>query len=308
MRKPISEHSTTIKAGKGSKSAPRDSLLEPVNGGAVRRVEFHEAAPEPTFTEEPARQYQARHDASIDQIHFEVDNLDRLSRGAPARARRPREAPVTRRVYDTKLGGVNESRMKTTHGERRVLYTSKSVSGRQHEERFHSGLVDRIISEKYNAGPSFDAVDDAAPKRKLLGRKKKAAEAVFTPEPAAEAEYQPQCGAITRDGVQCRNSCKDGSEYCGSHQTYAPQALEDLLDTKPAAGEDTKPGTGDSAGNGQCAAYTKESLQCKRNSRQGSKYCSVHKGYRAPSKASLTAKLDTKPRHAGAKDTVPKVR
>ncbi len=302
MRKPISEHKTTIKAGKGSKEAHRDSLLEPVHGGSVRRVEFRESAPEPSFRREPESQYRARHDDSMDAIHFEVDNLNRIARGAPARARQPREKPVTERVYDTKLGGVNASSMKTTRGERRVLYTSRQVEGRQHEERFHSGLVDRIISEKYAAGPSFEAVEEAPAKRKLLGRKKK------TAAPVVEEEYQPQCAAVTRDGLQCRNSCKDRSEYCGAHQAYAPQALEALLDTKPARGEDTKAGTGDSAGTGQCAAYTKESLQCKRNSRAGSKYCGVHKGYRAPSKSSLTAKLDTVPRHAGAKDTVPKVR
>ncbi len=301
MRKPISEHSTTIKAGKGSKQAPRESLLEPVGGGAVRRVEFHEAAPEPTPEPEPQREreYHARHDASIDQIHFEVDNLDRLSRGAPARARRPREAPETQRVYDTKRGGVNASTMKTTHGEKRVLYTSRQVEGRQHEERFHSGLVDRIISEKFQ---SETTTTEAPRKRTLLGRKKK------EPVVEVEDEYQPQCAAVTRDNLQCRNSAKGGSEYCGSHQSYAPQALEDLLDTQPARGEDTKAGHSDTSGTGQCAAYTKESLQCKRSSRQGSKYCSVHKGYRAPSKSSLAAKLDTKPRHAGAKDTVPKVR
>ncbi len=306
MAKPISEHKTTIKAAKGSKQAPRESLLEPVHGGSVRRVEFHEAPPEPVFREEPERVYRAQHDASMDQIHFEVDNLDRMLRGAPARARRPREAPRTERVFETKLGGVNAARMRTTHGEKRVLYTSKQVEGRQQEQRFHSGLVDRILSEKYNAGPTFEPVEEPAPKRKLLGRKKD--KAVKAAPAVVEEEYQPQCAAITRDGMQCRNSCKDRSEYCGAHQTYAPKALNDLLDTTPSRGEDTKPGVGDAAGTGQCAAYTKESLQCKRSSRSGSKYCAIHKGYRAPSKAALTAKLDTKPRHAGAKDTVPKVR
>lgn len=39
---------------------------------------------------------------------------------------------------------------------------------------------------------------------------------------------QPQCGALTEDGMQCRNSSRDGSRYCISHKGYQPPTAKGL--------------------------------------------------------------------------------
>jgi len=66
---------------------------------------------------------------------------------------------------------------------------------------------------------------------------------------AKEAAYRPQCAALTEDGLQCRNSAREGSKYCGSHFGYQPPVMAkatvdetdtvarvpDAPDTKPSA-------------------------------------------------------------------------
>lgn len=312
MRKPVSEHSSTIKAKKGSgtrKSEPRTSRLEAVPGGSVRRIEFEDDEPTPRRAAEPS--YHPRTHDSMDQIHFEVDNLDRLRRGLRPRTRKQRSSET---LYETDRGAVRRSRVETEKGDREMFHTSRRKGRIEEERRFNPAMVDRIISRvDDDQGPRFEEAGAEEPKKGLLKRtktvKKTTKRKVTKPVPRPEEpEYQPQCAAITRDGMQCRNSAKAGSDMCGSHQSYAPRSAAEVLDTLPTRGEDTLAGEGDQAGTGQCAAYTKEGLQCRRSSRKSSKYCSVHKGYRQPSKAALEKRMDTKPRHAKAEDTLPRTK
>lgn len=330
MPKPITEHSTSF--GGGGKTAPpkpvsHETVLKlAANDGHVRRVEFEAAGTPGARTDPTIKHINLRNHDSIEDIRFEIDNLDRIRRGGAPRARAPRERPATRRVFETRGGAVNAAQMETERGERRVLYTSKKQGNAEHETRFHSGLVDRIIAEKYQGGPRFETADQMEEKVGLFGRKKDTSEGkvemvkrgvkpkkaktskAAKPDKKPEALYQPQCGAVTRDGMQCRNSSKTGTDYCGAHQTYSPRSIEDLLDTQPARGDDKKPGSGDLSGTGQCAAYTKDSLQCRNRSANASKYCGSHKSYRAPNKAALSKSIDTEPRFKNAPDTLPKFR
>jgi hypothetical protein len=65
----------------------------------------------------------------------------------------------------------------------------------------------------------------------------------------AEAAYRPQCSALTEEGVQCRNSAREGSKYCAPHFGYQPPVLgkatvdrkDTLAHVKDAP--DTKPST-----------------------------------------------------------------
>ena len=66
---------------------------------------------------------------------------------------------------------------------------------------------------------------------------------------AKEAGYRPQCAAITEEGVQCRNSAREGSKYCAPHFGYQPPVLakstvedKDTL-ARVEQAPDTKPST-----------------------------------------------------------------
>lgn len=251
MGKSQVEHSTTIKAKK--RKVVDSERVEPVSeGGNVRRIEFEGREPvrERTVTR-TEREWRPRHAASIEDIHFEVDQLGRRRRAAPK--------PRPRREHD-----------------------------------IHPVHVDKAIVTR-------ESRKAAAATKKSRRKAREAPEA--KPE---EPQYQPQCGAITSAAKQCRNSAKAGSKYCGAHQGYTQARGAKVLDTKPRAGtEDTKPGQKGSMATSQCAAYTKDGVQCKHVSRKRSKYCGIHKNYRAPSKGQLATRLDTKPRHAKAEDTKP---
>lgn len=136
---------------------------------------------------------------------------------------------------------------------------------------------------------------------------------------ASAKEYQPQCAALTANGAQCRNSARGDSKYCASHKGYHPPGVTraaELVETAPA--NDDAPdfhvslqgalGDADAEVGGQCAAITANGAQCRRTSREGSKYCSSHKGYQPPTAKQVVEGRDTKPRHAGAADTKPSVR
>lgn len=138
------------------------------------------------------------------------------------------------------------------------------------------------------------------------------------PEPvAAASEYQPQCSALRADGVQCRNSARGGSKYCGSHVGYQPRTAVGVVrqtDTtsKVARRDTTTSFVGDAVavtGRGaQCQALTASSLQCKNTVRPGSQFCVAHAGYRSPTPDSVVRGRDSKPRWAQAPDTLPSVR
>ncbi len=345
MAKPLTEHSTKLRAGKGKKDADapsslpaRSRVLEPVEGGRVRRIVFEgdepvEAPVKPQSAQRRAAdEWMPRHSASMDDIEFEVDHLDRLKpRRRDATAG---DAPVTTdTLYETDRGGVHEARQMTERGERRVLYTTKRDGDRVEERRFSGRMVDEVLA-KHDTPVDEEVVREESveyvsrkrrvveevvvePKKARKAKAPKAAKSAMNEKAAkaapipAESDYQPQCAAVTKGGVQCRNSSKDGSRHCGSHQGYKPVALDDLADTAPAHGgaADTLPGKGDEKAAGgkqaQCGAYTSSGMQCRNSSRKSSKYCGAHKGYRAPSKAQLESRLDTKPRWEKAPDTLP---
>lgn len=254
MPKPIAETSTTIKAGKSKhkvtrdvNEAPRRDLLQPVGGGRVRRVEF-----EPEVETRTAEvRYQPKHDASMDHIHFEVDNIDRLQRGVePRRA----TALESKRVFETKKGGVNATDVDTHRGRRRVLYTERKRGERTEETRFHSGLVDKIIAERYKGGPQFEEVDEEKPRFGLFKKKDDAKPATRT------RRKETVTTTVTKGGKTTTSTTTKTSGW-------SPD--EPKADTK------------------QCAAYTKDGDQCKRNARKRAKYCTQHRNYRAPSKKDL---------------------
>ncbi len=256
MPKPIAETSTTIKAGKPKRGVTRDvndtprrDLLQPVGGGSVRRVEFE---PEHPQTRSAEVHYQPKHEASMDHIHFEVDNIDRLQRGTEPRRAKPLE---TRRVFETKKGGVNATDVDTHRGRRRVLYTERKRGERTEETRFHSGLVDKIIAERYKDGPPFEAVDEDKPRFGLFKKKE---------EPVR-----------TRKETVTKTTTKDGKTTTKTTTKVTKSGW-----TPPA---DDEAGTVAK----QCAAYTKDGDQCKRNARKRGKYCTQHRNYRAPSKKDL---------------------
>ncbi len=320
MARPLTEHSTKLRTGKGARTpsdaaphAPaRSRVLEPVDGGRLRRIVF-EGSERPASTPEPmpahheASAWRSRSGDDIDDIRFEVDNLHRTrSRSKPLDLDAPME---TGSVYETDRGAIREARQ----GDRRVLYTARRTDAGVEERRFTSNLVDMVLAKKTPVEEET-VVEESV---EYVPRRRRVVEElpVDVPERAGSesATYQPQCVAVTRSGLQCRNSAKGGSELCGSHQDYTPASLADLTDTEPAVAgaEDTKAGGGKKHAVGgkqaQCGAYTKDGLQCRNSSRKGSKYCVTHKGYRAPTRAQLEARLDTKPRWAQAPDTMPTV-
>lgn len=292
-------------------------LLEPVNGGNVRRIVFEgREATEPQYVEQGERVYRPRHVAPIDEIEFEIDHL-----GKRRTTKRTRTFESNRTLYETDRGSaVREDVAPSRRGGRRVLYTTVDKGTHQEERRFSDAAVDRIIAG-VELEPEVEVIKTK--KTKIVKRKRKVVEKVpvkAEPEPEESFEvvdgYQPQCEAVTKGGKQCRNSSRKSSKYCGAHKGYKPRSLDSVMadkDTAPANenAEDTLPGEAASKKSdyqAQCAAYTKDGMQCKNSSRKKSKYCGAHKKYRAPSKDQLLKQMDTPPRWAGAKDTVPNVK
>ena len=163
--------------------------------------------------------------------------------------------------------------------------------------------------------PAKAAPANAAPAKKPAAKKAPAKKAAAK-KPAAK-KLQPQCAALTAGGDQCKNSARGGSKYCGSHKGYQPPSAGSVQKKKDTAnrkgGLDTIPGKGSTGksktgGQAQCAALTADGKQCRNQSRDSSKYCGSHKGYRHASTASKVKKADTKPRVAKAKDTKPSTR
>jgi len=341
MAKPITEHAATVKADKKNEVEFEEvefeesgGRMQPVSGGRVRRIVFEGRAPViEEVRSEPGGEkvYHPRHRAPIQDIHKEIDRL-----GSPApRADREAPTPHEEAVYTTQRGG--EVRTAFIPG-RRVHYTTVDKGSHVEDRRFSVTDVDRIIAG-VDLEPRVEVVreerTEVRKRRRTVVEKvpvkaakkpakkakptKKAKKPEVEPEPVFEAvdkEYRPQCAAVTSAGVQCRNSARGGSDYCGSHKGYHPKSLESALaakDTVPAnvKAEDTLPGVSGKKGGDhqpQCAAYTKDGLQCKNSSRKSSKYCGSHKGYRAPSKADLMRRMDTKPRWAKAEDTAPRLK
>lgn len=327
MARPLTEHSAKLRAGKGTQqpanAAPntastsaRSRVLEPVEGGRVRRIVFEGTDAEEPVRMEPSHResdpWAPRHRASMDDIRFEVDNLNRF------RTRRQQTSSAsaqmeTGTVYETDGGSVREAKQ----GERRVFYTATRVGDRVQERRFSGHVVDEILRKRNPV--EEDVVKEESVE--YVSRKRRVVEEVVV-EPkrrrkadkksaVVESAFQPQCTAVTKDGLQCRNSSKTATAYCGAHQSYKARSLDEVTDTVPrvVGAEDTLPGKGSprttDGKQAQCGAYTLDGMQCRNSSRKTSKYCAVHKGYRAPSRAQLESRLDTKPRHAGAEDTLP---
>jgi hypothetical protein len=58
----------------------------------------------------------------------------------------------------------------------------------------------------------------------------------------------------------------------------------------------------------QCGALADDGDQCRNSAREGSLYCSAHRGYRGTTARAFVASIDTTPRSPEARDTVPAVR
>jgi hypothetical protein len=175
--------------------------------------------------------------------------------------------------------------------------------------------ADKTAAAKPAAAPATPAAPAAPAKPAAKPAAKKAPAKAAKP---ADKAYQPQCGALSAAGNQCRNSARTGSKYCGSHKGYQPPTAKNVQKKKDTVGavkgnKDTIPGAGskDKTADGkqaQCGAVTASGNQCRNQSRDGSKYCASHKGFKHASAASKVKKADTKPRHGGAKDTKPSTR
>ncbi len=109
-----------------------------------------------------------------------------------------------------------------------------------------------------------------------------------------------QCAALKADGTKCKSHAKERSKYCASHKGWRPtgrakKVLEGLK--KARAMKDVRKRAATAKGGKgpirnrpaavkvmgdkkQCAALTQSGAQCKRLPREGSKYCTSHKGYR----------------------------
>lgn len=352
MRRPLSEHDSTIRSRRGGLRPDDDTgePLQPVPGGRVRRIVFSgderraaepprapEPRPEPEPEPEPPRHARYRPRAAMDEIHADVDRIigRRRAPQAPRTDGPDRSTVKERTVYKTDRGSVRSTEYTSEGRRRKAIYLSRREGGSEKERRFLLSEVDKVIADVPPPRPAeataHPKAQPAAPERrpeqvkKRIGGKVRRGPPVLDEEPEAlettheeEAQaddrvYRPQCGAVTADGRQCRNSAKGGSPYCGSHQGHRPLSMKQLGargDTKPrhARAEDTMPGQTGAAGaelQPQCAALTKDGKQCRNSSRKSSKYCSAHKGYRAPSRAEWVRRLDTKPSVAKAQDTKP---
>lgn len=102
------------------------------------------------------------------------------------------------------------------------------------------------------------------------------------------------CAGPRPAGRQCRNSARKASKYCASHKSYRPpfpEQVKDAVDTVPRIrlAKDTAPSErkGHAARHKEpapCAAQTRTGTLCTRHSREGSRYCGIHKGYRSRSR------------------------
>ncbi len=109
-----------------------------------------------------------------------------------------------------------------------------------------------------------------------------------------------QCAALKPDGMKCKNHANPRGKYCASHKGYRPKGTarkkldalakaRQMKEVRKRAAK-TKGGSGAirnrpaavkvMGSKARCAATTTSGAQCKRLPRQGSKYCTAHKGFR----------------------------
>ncbi len=125
-----------------------------------------------------------------------------------------------------------------------------------------------------------------------------------------------RCAAVTASGAQCSRRSREGSKFCGLHKAGTVAAPATKAAAKPAAKKPAAKAAAPAAKAAapaaelqpQCAALTAAGDQCKNSSRDGSKYCGSHKGYRPPAKSVAAKAKDTVPRVANAADTKPATR
>lgn len=235
----------------------------------------------------------------------------RDSRDQPIEGRRFSHHMIDQVIKDVRLDEPAEhSDWEDAEAPKKLPAKASAPTGGSTKKAGTKGPKKRAGTTKSSAAPAKKKATKKRPAKKV--RKKVTKKAAARPSPAAQA-YQPQCEAVTHDGKQCRNSARKGAKYCGSHKGYRPQSLDRVLatkDTLPAhkKAKDTLPGSAKATGQGtaQCIALTAAGKQCRNSSRDGSKYCGSHKGYRG--KTAIEKQMDTKPRVKKAKDTKPKLR
>jgi len=290
MRRPVSEHDTTIRSRRRTTPEPdphTGAPMEPVSGGRVRRIVFPGEAPrpEPAPFEEPApepappprRTY--RRPADMAAIEADVDRIIGRRRSTGYRETR-RETLEERTVYETPRGAVRAAEYTTPEGRRKAIYLSRRQGEAEKERRFLLSEVDKVIADV--PGRRERVVEETGTERVPKGQ-----------APAREHEKP------TRTGKR-RRAARRGPKATAPPRIVEPEepeALETTHEEETAASEpEYRP---------QCAAVTKDGKQCRNSAKAGSKYCGSHQGHRPVSLKEIQAKADTKPRAAKAEDTRP---
>ena len=185
MAKPLSEHRENVKSRKVDTFEPVEGgHLEPVNGGHVRRVVFAGREPtpshfEPVEDDDRERVYHPRHQAPIEDIEREIDNLGRGHRaGAP-------KAVHEETVYSTEKGHeVRAATFRFGRKAERVLYTTEDRGGYQEERRFNNADVDKVIAG-VELEPEVEVIKET--KTEVVKRKRKITKKVpVEPKPKAK--------------------------------------------------------------------------------------------------------------------------
>jgi hypothetical protein len=328
---------------KKDEGEPESGIQEVVEEGPVKHIHFSGGdgpVGEREFMRVETTTYNPRRNASMEEIHADIDNL-----GATRTSTYRSSSFRSRTVYSTERGAVTKA---SQDGQSALYVTSRrGVSERQ--KRFTSTLVDKVIEDVdlaapprttgpyvhngytlhsrsvqlkgggeqtiyfFSKGKPKSGTPCALPAGYVVGVNERTGLPFLRRERSeGEKEYKPQCSAVTEDGKQCRNSARGDSKYCSSHAGYQPKALATVVDTKPRHdAKDTKAvseGKGKAGAAVQCTAITADGKQCRNNARDGKTTCASHRNYRAPSKGQVVARIDTKPRWSKAKDTKPTTR
>ncbi len=221
MRKPLSEHDATLTSRKKAEPRPdpdAEEALEPVSGGRVRRIVFKEdeetwsldsepaepvaepddvwdpepveSAPEPASKErwphaDPAHHYKPRHEATIDQIHADIDN--RILGRKPKATKTVIEEET---IYETDKGAVRRSKRITREGRSSAIYIESEKEGRRVERRFNPAEVDRVVK-----GAPMEEADEKAG---LFSRFRKEDKATKTSKKTAKPKTVKTTKTVTK--------------------------------------------------------------------------------------------------------------
>lgn len=161
------------------------------------------------------------------------------------------------------------------------------------------GLRKRVAETMEAAGRAGATAAEAAQKPVKKTARKAAKKAAKKPAEASKMTAKKAAKKTAQKAAGKKAAAKKTAKKATKKATKEPAKKATKKATKKAAVPKD---------DGLCFAITKSGTGCSNPPRAGSKYCASHKGYRHSSAASKVKKADTKPRHAGAKDTKPSVR